>query len=58
MGIKTGFTSTAGGCLASYVKIQGREFIIVVLKCKKVNSRFKDTEILKRWLMKKEGLKK
>jgi D-alanyl-D-alanine carboxypeptidase len=53
MGIKTGFTSTAGGCLASYVKIQGREFIIVVLKCKKVNSRFKDTEILKRWLMKK-----
>lgn len=30
---------------------------MVVLKCKKLDRRFKETEILKRWVMRKEGLR-
>ena len=43
IGIKTGVTATAGPCLASYLKILDRNFIIVVLNSKKLSSRFSDT---------------
>lgn len=56
LGIKTGMTTTAGACLASYLRLGCRDFIIVVLGCRHVERRFKETEILRRWVMKKEGL--
>lgn len=56
IGIKTGITTTAGPCLSSMVTIENRQFIIVVLACHKTAHRFKETEILKRWLYKHEGL--
>ena len=43
IGIKTGVTATAGPCLASFIKIANRGFIIVVLNSKKLSSRFADT---------------
>lgn len=53
MGIKTGVTSTAGPCLASYVKINNRHFVIIVLNCKKLSQRFADTEQLRIWVSNK-----
>ena len=53
VGIKTGVTATAGACLASYVTIQDRSFIIIVLNSKKLSLRFADTELLRKWLIKK-----
>jgi D-alanyl-D-alanine carboxypeptidase len=58
MGIKTGVTTTAGPCLSSLVAVEDRQFIIIVLACAKIGLRFKETEILKRWLFKHEGLNK
>lgn len=55
-GIKTGVTDPAGPCLASLVQINGREFIIVVLNSKASKRRYKDTEILRKWVFKKEGI--
>lgn len=55
-GIKTGVTDTAGSCLASYLALSGRQFVVVVLKCKTLDRRFRETELLKKWLMKKEGI--
>lgn len=55
-GIKTGVTDTAGSCLASHITIAGRQFLIVVLKCRSLDRRFRETEQLKRWLMKREGI--
>lgn len=43
LGIKTGFTNAAGPCLASYVSINNRHFIIIVLGCYRMNLRFKET---------------
>jgi len=43
VGIKTGVTTTAGACLASYVHINARSFIIIVLNSKKLSMRFTDT---------------
>ena len=54
LGIKTGVTVTAGPCLASFVKMDDRSFVRVVLNCKKLTQRFVDTEILRKWLRKKE----
>jgi D-alanyl-D-alanine carboxypeptidase len=59
MGIKTGFTTSAGPCLASYIKAKnGRCFIIIVLNCEKMSMRFKDTEKLKKWVYYREGITK
>lgn len=33
-GIKTGYTKTAGSCLASYFSDNGRNIVIIVLGCK------------------------
>lgn len=33
-------------------------FLVVVLNCARVGLRFKETEILKNWLMKHEGISK
>ena len=52
IGIKTGFTKSAGPCLSSCVSVQAREFVSVVLGCARTSLRFKETEILKRWLYK------
>ena len=43
VGIKTGITVNAGPCLASCVEFKGRRFIIIVLNCKSMKYRFKDT---------------
>jgi D-alanyl-D-alanine carboxypeptidase len=56
-GIKTGVTASAGPCLSSCIEIKGRRFIIVVLNCKTMKYRFKDTENLRKWLFTREGLK-
>jgi len=32
--------------------------MIVVLNCKSMKNRIKDTEILRRWIFQKEGIKK
>jgi D-alanyl-D-alanine carboxypeptidase (penicillin-binding protein 5/6) len=43
-GIKTGITSTAGPCLASCIETAcKRKFIIIVLGCKNMKSRYIDT---------------
>jgi D-alanyl-D-alanine carboxypeptidase len=36
-------TVTAGACLASYLAIAERRFVIVVFNCKKMSMRFSDT---------------
>ena len=56
-GIKTGITSTAGPCLASSLEVKGRRYILVVLNCKSLAFRFKDTEMLRRWLWAKLDIK-
>jgi D-alanyl-D-alanine carboxypeptidase len=56
-GIKTGVTTTAGPCLASCVESNGRRFIIIVLNCKGMKNRMRDTEVLRKWLFQKEGLR-
>lgn len=43
IGIKTGFTTAAGPCLASSLVVQGRQFIIVVLGCSRMSLRFRET---------------
>ena len=43
LGIKTGVTTTAGACLASYVNMKARTFVIIVLNSKKLSLRFTDT---------------
>jgi D-alanyl-D-alanine carboxypeptidase len=40
-GVKTGVTATAGPCLASLYKANGRQFIIVLLRTSKLSRRFK-----------------
>ena len=47
-------TTTAGPCLASYVTVAQKNFVIVVLNCKKLSQRFADTEILRHWLIKQQ----
>lgn len=56
LGIKTGVTVNAGPCLCSLVGVDGREFLIVVLGCAKMGLRFKETEVLKKWLYRSEGI--
>lgn len=51
-------TTTAGACLASSLRLATRDFIIVVLGCKHTDRRFRETETLKKWVMRKEGLSK
>jgi len=52
-GIKTGITYNAGPCLASSIELNGKRYIVVVLNCKNLGFRFKDTENLRRWLWNK-----
>lgn len=40
------------------MRAEGREFIIVVLGCGKMSLRFKETEVLKKWLFRHEGLRR
>jgi len=42
-GIKTGITNTAGPCLASCIEVKSRMFILIVLNCKSMKHRMKDT---------------
>lgn len=52
-------TTAAGPCLSSCVISEcGRTFYIVVLNCKRMLLRFKETDLLKKWIFKQEGLKK
>lgn len=57
VGIKTGITTTAGPCLASCIECNERRFIIIVLNCKSMKQRNRDTQILRKWLFNKEGIK-
>lgn len=50
LGIKTGVTSKAGGCLSTAFKNkEGEEGIIVVLGCISTDHRFRDTELIMEW---------
>jgi len=57
VGIKTGVTINAGPCLASCLEFNNRRFIIVVLNCKTMKFRFRDTENLRKWLFCREEFK-
>jgi D-alanyl-D-alanine carboxypeptidase len=47
VGIKTGITPKAGGCLATFYKIDEKNFAyIVVLGSSTTEARFKDTQII------------
>lgn len=48
-GIKTGFTSSAGPCLASYHCSQNRNYTIVVLGCRSGEERWSETTQLLNW---------
>ena len=52
-GIKTGITNSAGPCLASLVEHAQRQFIVIVLNCKSMKQRFRDTENLRKWTFEK-----
>lgn len=43
IGIKTGFTYTAGPCLASCFVHENREYVVVLLGCETSSMRFRDT---------------
>ena len=49
-GIKTGITSAAGGCLATYYHNKGANFITVVLGSRDQHARFLDTEAINNWV--------
>ena len=50
IGIKTGITSKAGGCLAtSFMLDNGEEGFVVVLGCNSAEARFKDTLKVMGW---------
>ena len=55
LGLKTGRTSTAGGCLSTYYKLFDKkqykivELVIVVLNCQNIDNRFSDTVTLIDW---------
>lgn len=55
-GIKTGTTEAAGPCLASLLRCGNREFIVLVLNSRSSKARYRDTERLREWLQKKEGM--
>ena len=46
IGIKTGYTNAAGGCLVSAASRNGRELLCVVLKSSDVDTRFSDSAAL------------
>lgn len=46
IGIKTGFTRAAGGCLVSAARRKGRELLCVVLKSSDVDTRFAESAAL------------
>jgi D-alanyl-D-alanine carboxypeptidase len=43
IGIKTGYTPSAGPCLSSFISTNNRNFVIIVLGCGRVSLRFKET---------------
>ena len=50
IGIKTGVTPKAGGCLSTCFKNnEGEECIIIVLGCASTEQRFTDSEMIMRW---------
>ena len=55
-GIKTGITVNAGPCLATAIKLDEFEFIIVLLSCKSTDIRWVETWKLAKWA--KSRLKK
>lgn len=46
IGVKTGITTTAGPCLASYFQKNGRKIVIVIFKTQNIEDRFRETWIL------------
>lgn len=57
VGIKTGITSKAGGCLATAWTLDNREeAFIIVLGCKSTEARFKDTVKVMSWAKEEEDL--
>jgi D-alanyl-D-alanine carboxypeptidase (penicillin-binding protein 5/6) len=45
-GLKTGYTTSAGFCLLSYMKVGDRNLLIGVFDCERANARFEDTLLL------------
>lgn len=54
-GVKTGVTATAGPCLATLYRTQGRSFIVVLLRTNKLSRRFKETRLLLSLCLRKLG---
>lgn len=51
MGIKTGITPKAGGCLATQFIIDDEDYgFIVVLGCSSTEARFKDTQTIMNYI--------
>ena len=48
-GVKTGVTGTAGPCLCSAVRLDGRDMIIVLLGSKSMDVRWAETMKLAKW---------
>jgi D-alanyl-D-alanine carboxypeptidase len=48
-GIKTGITTSAGPCLATYLNKDGYDLIIVLLCCKSPEARWVETNKLANW---------
>ena len=49
-GIKTGITSAAGPCLASFFSKKGRNIIIVIFKTSCIQDRFRETWKIYNWI--------
>lgn len=51
IGVKTGITAKAGGCLSTFfINSNGEEGIIVVLGSLSAEDRFRDTAKIMRWI--------
>lgn len=48
-GIKTGITTAAGPCFTGFTRIEGQQYIVVVLGCETVNTRWVDCRLLAKW---------
>ena len=56
IGVKTGITEAAGPCLASCYEKNGHCFIVVLLQCKSMESRWEEVQRLVDWAIQRKLL--
>lgn len=49
-GVKTGITTAAGPCFSGFVKIEGKNYIVVVLSCESMEARWGECNRLVNWV--------